>query len=162
MTKSKNFLVAGLLGTVAGVLGGLLFAPQKGEETRSELKGLAQKIAKELKDEKITKKRVVEIFGQAGEKATLQYKTVKTEIASKLAGLKKAGEKIGVEKYGAVVDEVVRGVQSDLKLTKTGLDKLTGYLKDDWKKVSHLVSSDEKKSVKKLARKPKRKLIAKK
>lgn len=162
MTKSKNFLVAGLLGTVAGVLGGLLLAPQKGEETRQELKDLAQKIAKELKDEKVTKKRVVEIFGQASDRATLQYKTVKSEIATKLANLKKAGEKIGVDKYGLVVEEVVKGVQSDLKLTKTGIDKLTTYLKDDWKKVSNVLGSGEKKVVKKLARKPRRKLIAKK
>lgn len=162
MTKSKNYLLAGLLGSVAGVLGGLLLAPKKGEETRNEIKVLAEKIAKELKDEKITKQRVTEIFGQTSDKAMLQYRSIKSDIASKLAGFKKAGERIGVDKYGRVVEEVVEGVQNDLKLTKNGLEKLTAYLKDDWKKVRTIVGFEEKRVVKKLARKPKRKLIAKK
>lgn len=46
MGKFKSFLAGGLL----GVIGGLLIAPKKGEETREKLKEETSKISEKIKD----------------------------------------------------------------------------------------------------------------
>lgn len=46
MGKFKSFLAGGLL----GVIGGLLIAPKKGEETRDKLKEETSKLSEKIKD----------------------------------------------------------------------------------------------------------------
>ena len=50
MANSKGkFLLAGLLGAIAGAVGGLLLAPQSGEKTRKDISKMADAILKQIR-----------------------------------------------------------------------------------------------------------------
>jgi len=93
--KGSGLLLGGLIGTIAGVLGGILLAPKSGKETRKDLVNLANKIAKQANISLTeTKKRTKEIFGDAGEVAVDKYRMIRSQVITKLAALKKAGQQI--------------------------------------------------------------------
>lgn len=137
MTQSKGkFFLAGILGAVAGAIGGLLFAPQSGEETREDIAKLAADISKKVKTEaKETQKRVQEVFGEASETAMVKYNEIKEAVTQKVASVKTAGEDIDKEKYGKIVEGVVEEFKGDLEATKSGATKLIAQLKKDWEKI---------------------------
>lgn len=137
MSKNKGgFFLAGLLGAVAGAVGGLLLAPKSGQETRQDIVKLANRISKNIKTETDeTAKRVRDIYGKATEEAVVKYNNVKNTVVGKVAALKTAGNEINKEKYSKVVEDVVGEFKSDFSATKTGALKLTEYLKKDWEKV---------------------------
>jgi gas vesicle protein len=135
MSKSGKFL-ATLVGATAGVIGGLLFAPQSGRKTREELKKLAMRLTKEAEGTvKSTKEKVEEVFGEATDEAVAKYKEVKLTVMNKVAEVKTAGKEIDREKYMTIVENVVDDFKSDLKTTKSGTIKLIAQLKKDWEKV---------------------------
>ena len=98
---SKNtgkFFLAGLLGAVTGAIGGLLFAPKSGEETRQDILKLANKLVKAVKTEvEDTEDRVVEVFGEATKTAKDKYKEITGKVMEKVAAVKSAGEEIDKE-----------------------------------------------------------------
>jgi len=124
MSNNKTSpLLVGTLGVFAGVIGGLLFAPRAGKETREEM------IAK-----------VRDIFGIYSAEFVEKFENVREAIEKKLIALKKTGTSIDSEKYMTVVDEVVTDFKSDLNTTKDGFEKLTKYLKKDWEKVKKAIA----------------------
>jgi len=137
MSKNKSsFFLAGLLGAVAGAIGGLLLAPQSGKETRKDIVRLANQISKDIKTGVgETKKRVAEIFGKATDETVAKYNEIRNSIIAKIAALKTAGTAIDKEKYTRVVDEVISEFKSDFSDTKNGALKIAGFLKKDWDKV---------------------------
>jgi gas vesicle protein len=137
MSKNKGgFFLAGLLGAVAGAVGGLLLAPKSGQETRQDIANLAAKISKSIKTETDeTTKRVKDVFGKVTEEATEKYNRVKNTVVGKVASLKTAGNEINKEKYSKVVEDVVGEFKADFGATKTGAVKIAEYLKKDWEKV---------------------------
>jgi gas vesicle protein len=135
MAKSGRFL-ATLVGAAAGVVGGLLFAPQSGKKTREELKKMAMRLTDEVEGTvKDTKEKVEEVFGNATEEAMDKYKEIKSMVMNKVAEVKTAGKEIDKEKYAVIVEDVVDEFKSDLKATKSGTTKLIAQLKKDWEKV---------------------------
>lgn len=137
MSKNHgNFFLAGLLGTMAGAIGGLLLAPQSGKATRKDIVKLANKISLKIKTETTeTKTRVEKIFGKISDEAIAKYNEIKDAVVAKVALLKTTGAAIDKEKYVKVVDDVVSDFKSDLLATKTGTEKISEYLKKDWDKV---------------------------
>ena len=129
MTKRKgHWFAAGLLGAVAGAIGGLLLAPQSGKKTRQEISNLAAELSLKVKGKALeTKKVVTAAFGK--------YEKIKNSLMGKVASLKTAGEKIDKVKYGKLVDEVVVEFKDDLKSTKNAAVKIASYLKKDWEKI---------------------------
>ena len=79
MTQSKtvrkgNFFLAGIIGVLAGAVGGLLLAPQSGKKTRREITIIAQNIADQFKTNALdTKKRIEEVFGEVTDAAKEKY-----------------------------------------------------------------------------------------
>jgi len=142
MAKSKGkFLLAGLLGTIFGAVGGLLLAPKSGKETRADILRLAQDISKKIKTETSeTKARVKEIFGKVTDEATEKYNEVKNTVVGKVAALKTAGESIDKDKYGKLVEDVISEFKSDVMATKTGAEKFASYLKKDWERMKKALS----------------------
>lgn len=136
MAKSKNIFMAGLLGAIAGAVGGLLLAPKSGKETRRQISNLAMELANKVKAEsKETASRVKDIYGKTTDDAKRRYDEVRNAVLAKVATLKTAGKEIDKEKYAVLVDEVVADFKSDLTSTKDGAMKITKYLKKDWEKV---------------------------
>jgi gas vesicle protein len=137
MSKGKGSVVlAGLLGAIAGAVGGLLLAPQSGKTTRKNIVKLANEISKKIKTEsKETEARVKEIFGKVTDEAVAKYNEIKDAVVAKVAALKTAGAAIDSEKYSKVVEDVVSEFKDDFKSTKSGATKISGYLKKDWEKV---------------------------
>lgn len=137
MSKNKgSFFLAGLLGAMAGAIGGLLLAPQSGKETRKDIIKMANEMSKRIKvGAGETKKRVEEIYGKATDEAVEKYNSVRNAVIAKVAALKTAGNQIDKDKYAKVVDEVVNEFKSDFSETKNGMSKITTYLKKDWNKV---------------------------
>jgi len=136
---SKNhgsFFMAGLLGALAGAVGGLLLAPKSGKATRKDIVKLANEISKKVKTESVeTKKRAKEIYGKTSDDAVTEYNRVKDAVVAKVAALKTAGTAIDKDKYTKVVGAVIADFKSDLKVSKAGVTKITTYLLKDWEKV---------------------------
>jgi gas vesicle protein len=141
---SKNtggMFLAGIIGALAGAVGGLLMAPQSGKETREAISKLALQISKNIKTETTeTKKRVADIFGKANEEVIDKYNEVKNTVVSKVATIKTAGEEINKEKYGKLVEDVVAEFKEDLSSTKSAAEKIVVYLKKDWEKVKKAIA----------------------
>jgi len=137
MSKSTGkFFLAGLLGAVAGAVGGLLFAPKSGEETRDDILKLANKLAKAIKTEaENTEEKVTEVFGDASKAAKDKYNEISGKVMEKVAAVKSAGQEINKEKYGMIVEDVVSEFKDDFDATKNGATKLANQLKKDWLKI---------------------------
>jgi gas vesicle protein len=134
--KGKNVFLVGMLGAIAGVIGGLLLAPKSGKETRDDIKKLALKLSKEIKTNvEDTESKVKEVFGEVTDATLAKYKEIRTMVIDKVAAVKTAGKEIDKEKYGKIVEDVVEEYKKDLTATKSGAVKLTSQLKKDWEKV---------------------------
>jgi gas vesicle protein len=136
MAKSSKLFLGGLLGAMAGAIGGLLLAPQSGKKTRDDIKKMWLRLNKEVETGvKDTKEKVVEVFGNASEEAMAKYKEIKSAVMKKVAEVKTAGKEIDKEKYVLIVEDVAAEFKDDLKATKGGALKLVAQLKKDWEKV---------------------------
>ncbi len=139
MTQKPNgrkIFLTGLLAAAAGTIGGLLFAPKSGKETRDDLKKLAVKLNKEVKTNVTdTKTKVKEVFGEATEETIKKYKEIKSAVMNKLAEVKTAGKEIDKNKYAMIVEDVISEFKGDLTATKDGMIKLSAQLKKDWEKI---------------------------
>jgi gas vesicle protein len=125
-----------MVGAVAGVVGGLLLAPQSGKKTREDIKKLVAKLGKEMQGTvKDTKEKVEDIFGKATDITMAKYKEIKSAVMNKVAEVKTAGKEINQEKYLSLVEGIVADFKSDFKETKNGATKMISYLKKDWNKV---------------------------
>lgn len=134
--------MAGLLGAMAGAIGGLLFAPQSGKKTREEIAEIAKNISKQIKSSvEDTEDKVKEIFGNANKMAMDKYKEIKTTVIDKVASLKGIGEEIDKDKYSKVVDDVVSDFKEDFSATKNGAIKMASQMKKDWEKVKKALLS---------------------
>jgi gas vesicle protein len=137
MAKSTGkFFLAGLLGAIAGAVGGLLMAPKSGKETREDIINLAAELSKTIKTEATeTKTRVKEVFGKVTDEAVMKYDEIKSAVVAKVASVRTAGEEINKEKYTMIVDDVISEFKDDLDATKTGATKIATYFKKDWEKM---------------------------
>ena len=139
--KSGKFVLAGLLGAVAGAVGGLLLAPQSGKKTREDIVKLAKDIEKKVKTETKEKSAMVkEVFGNASKEAVAKFEEIKSVVIEKVAAVKTAGNEIDKEKYGMIVDEVLAEFKSDLEASKGGVSKMAKQLKKDWQKMKKAIA----------------------
>lgn len=134
--QTGKFFFAGVLGALAGAVGGLLLAPQSGKKTRQEIKDLAEELTLKVKTKADdTKDLVVDVYGKYTEEGKNKYLEIKDAVVTKVAAVKTAGEAIDREKYGKVVEDVVADFKEDLVATKSGSTKIINYLKKDWEKI---------------------------
>lgn len=141
MSKTGKFFLAGMLGAVAGAVGGLLLAPQSGKKTRREIVELANEIALKVKTKADdTRNQVKDIYGKYTEEGKAKYLEIKDAVVAKVATIKTAGEEIDREKYGKVVEDVVADFKEDLEATKSGSTKIINYLKKDWEKIKKAIA----------------------
>lgn len=141
MSKTGKFFLAGMLGAVAGAVGGLLLAPQSGKKTRREIVELANEIALKIKTKADdTRIQVKDIYGKYTEEGKAKYLEIKDAVVAKVATIKTAGEEIDREKYGKVVEDVVADFKEDLEATKSGSTKIINYLKKDWEKIKKAIA----------------------
>ncbi len=139
--QTGKFFLAGVLGAVAGAIGGLLLAPQSGKKTRQEIANLALEISRQIKNKAdITKEQVKDVFGKYTEEGKQKYEEIKSTVVNKVASIKTAGEEIDKEKYSKVVETVVEEFKDDLTATKNGSAKISAYLKKDWEKIKKALS----------------------
>jgi gas vesicle protein len=139
--KKRSAFLAGVIGALAGALGGLLLAPKSGKETRKEVVLLANELAKRLKtkaDE--TKLRIKTIFGKYTDEGIEKYNEINSALIAKVAEVKKTGKEIDKEKYEKVVETVVEEFKGDLTATKESVSKLKKYLKSDWLKIKKVLT----------------------
>lgn len=125
-----------IFSAVAGAIAGLLFAPQSGEETRKEIKKLANSIYKDLESKASDeKKAIVEVFGEVTEATETKFESIKKLLSEKIASLKSAGKGVDKDKYFGIIEEVIREFRGDLQATKDGALKMKKLLAKDWDKV---------------------------
>jgi len=109
-----------LFGAMAGAVAGILLAPKSGEETREDLKKLANEM---------------------GDKANAYYKKARTELELKIEALKAAGQKIDEGKYKELIDEVIAEVKRDGQVTSEVAKIMGNQLKGDWALVKDAITS---------------------
>lgn len=120
MEKKNSTLKGLLLGAIAGLTAGVLFAPKSGKETREDIKNKA-----------------LELTGKARD----LYTKAETELKEKVTALKETGASIDKKAYGKLVDEVVDEVKKDGEVAKETASKMASMLKDDWKKIVEAVKA---------------------
>lgn len=139
--------LAGILGAVAGAVGGLLLAPKSGKETRAELTKLAKEMLVKIETKKEeTKKRVGDIWGNANDETMRRYEEIRSAVAAKSAAIVEAGKNLDRKKYEEVVEDVLGDFKTDFESGKGGWNKLVKYLKSDWKKLRAAVVASPKAS----------------
>ncbi len=138
--NSGKLLLAGIVGALAGAIGGLLLAPKSGKETREDIAKMAKDIADQLKSGSVaTKEKVKEVFGEVTEEAKMKYMGIRDALYAKVAAVKSAGEEIDKERYAQIVDDVVDSFKDDLASAKNGVQKMSLMLKKDWLKVKKAI-----------------------
>ena len=141
--NSGKMLLAGLVGALAGAIGGLLFAPRSGKETREGIARMAKEISDQLKNEtEVTTAKVKEVFGNASENARTKYNEIRDTLYAKVATIKSTGQEIDKEKYTKIVDEVVDSFKDDLNMAKNGVQKMADLLVKDWTKVKRAIAKE--------------------
>ena len=136
MSKTGKLFFAGILGAMAGAVGGLLLAPQSGKKTRQEIVDLAEELALKVKTKADdTRDLIKDIYGKYSDEGKAKYLEIKDAVVLKVSTVKTAGENIDKEKYEKVVEDVVADFKDDLKATKNGSTKIVNYLKKDWEKI---------------------------
>ena len=111
MSSGDDFFKGLLLGAVIGATAGILFAPQSGEKTRSDIK-----------------KYTLEM----GDRANELYLSSKKQLEWKLKEIKKAGKKIDFDQYKRLVMEVVEEFKVDSDVTSETARKIGMKLNEDW------------------------------
>lgn len=91
-----NFLTGVLLGSVAGAVTALLFAPQSGQETRQQI----QQKAVELRDQ--TTSTVENTVAQVQSRAS----QLKADLGEKATNLKQQGQDVLVEQLSAAAKKI--------------------------------------------------------
>jgi gas vesicle protein len=114
MKNSGSFAKGAILGTLAGAVAGLLFAPKSGAETRKDIEKFVKKAQKDA----------VEYLEEA-----------KELVMAKATALKNTGKRLDEQKYVSIVGEVVEELKKDKELTLEAGKKIGVQLKRDWKKV---------------------------
>jgi len=134
--KGGKFVLAGVIGAVAGAISGLLLAPKSGKETRADIVNLAKKIQTDIKTGTVeTKAKVKEVFGNATAEAVAKFEKIKKAVVDKIAAAKTAGKEVNKESYAMIVDDVIADFKEDLAQTKDGVKKMAQMLKKDWDKI---------------------------
>jgi len=143
--RSGNMIMAGIIGAIAGAVGGLLFAPRSGKETRDEILKLAQNISKQIKtNAEDTETRVKQVFGEVTKSTMDKYQLIRSTIVSKVAAVKMAGNDIDRTNYTRIVDLVISEFKDDLAVTKLGASRMAEQMKKDWEKVKKALTDEEK------------------
>lgn len=142
MAKSAGKMIfAGVIGALAGIVGGVLFAPKSGKETRADIAKVAAEISKQIKSSaEDTEARVKEVFGSSGKAATAKYKEIRNTVVGKVAALKTAGDEIDKEKYSMIVDDVVTEFKNDIEMAKGSATKMASQMKKDWEKIKKAIA----------------------
>lgn len=107
----RSFFSGLVFGVAVGAVAGVLLAPKSGEETREDLKKFAVEMS---------------------EKAVAEYNNIQAEVKKRLLVLKAAGEKVDLDVYKNLVNEVIDEFKSDGSVTAEVAKKLGTQLSGDW------------------------------
>lgn len=84
MAMSKKFLKGSLFGLAAGAIGGILFAPKSGEQTRQDIK----RRARELKDDTVDK------YDTIKDKTEEKAGDLKDNVRAKVGAVRRRGARL--------------------------------------------------------------------
>lgn len=149
--RNSKFSAGLVIGAVLGGLSAFLLSPKSGKENRKLLMKKVKELKETLGDTNI-QETVQEIFGDVSEESMKMYKSAKKDLAERLDGLKDQIEDFDQDKYAAMVEDVVEDVKKQVKGSSKHVEKLRGYLLDNWDKLAENVMDGEdikKKSKKK-------------
>lgn len=147
--KHNSKFSAGLvIGAVVGGLSAFLLSPKTGKENRKLLAKKFKDLQDSLGDINI-KEKVQEIFGDATEESMKMYKSAKKDLAKRLDAVKDKIEDFDQEKYVSMVEEVMKDAQTQIKGSSKHVEKLRGYLLQNWNKIADNIEEPVKKKTKK-------------
>lgn len=130
-----------LIGALAGVISGLIFAPKSGKQTRKTILKKIKELQRLLEEKEVDKK-IKEIFGEASEEGKKIFNRVKEELITRLSQLKENIDQFDKNKYLAIINDVIKKVQKEFKKEVNTLDRLRNYLLEQWEKIHE--KSDKK------------------
>lgn len=131
MSKSK-FGTGIILGAIGGAIAALLLTPKTGKDNRKILKKKYEELQAFI-EEKELKQKVVEVMGEAGEKAEAVYTVTKKELNKALTKAQDSLKDMDSNQYTAMVSEVLDTVKKEVKVSSEKLEKIGSYLEKRWK-----------------------------
>lgn len=132
MNNKNSKLGLGLvIGSVLGGLAAFFLSPKTGKENREMVSRKIHELKLKIEEQKI-QERVKEIYGDVTEEGTRMYTMARDEINTRLDELKKTMDEIDIDKYKAMVNDVIERIKSETQTSAEHLAKLRDYFMDKW------------------------------
>lgn len=100
--KMKATALGAVSGTIAGILGGILFAPKSGKETRGQIVETSKKATEQVKETAINVKDQVKNTAIAGKENLVE---AKSRIQQYLADKKNAKQEVATTEEAKIVEQ---------------------------------------------------------
>lgn len=139
--KTSKLGIGLVLGSIIGGLAAFFFSPKSGKENRE----LVSKKIHEIKvmiEEKKVQERVKEIYGDVTEEGTRIYTIARDEMNTRLDELKKSMDEIDMNRYRAMVNDVIDRVKEESQESGDRIAKLRDYFMNKWGEAKHIAKED--------------------
>lgn len=152
--KSSKLGVGLVIGSIIGGLAAFFLSPKSGKENREMVSKKIQEIKLKIEEQKI-QERVKDIYGEVNDEGMRIYTMARDELNTRLDELKNSMDEIDMNRYKAVVNDVISRVKDETQESGDRIAKLKEYFMNKWTEVKHAAKDDVKeisKEVKKVVK----------
>lgn len=131
---------AGILLLIGGMIGAflaLMFGTDENGETKESVRGGVKKTKdgmREFKEKQVDP--FIEVMEEKSREAKLRFDQAVDELEIQLIALKGSLQNLDQEKYGEIVDDVVKKLKKSGNYTNEQLNRLSVYFKEDYDEIA--------------------------
>lgn len=141
--KSSKLGVGLVIGSILGGVAAFFLSPKSGKENRELVSKKIQEIKKMIEEKKI-QERVKEIYGDVTDEGMKLYTMAHDEMNNRLDELKKSMDEIDINRYKAMVTDVIDRIKDESQESGDRISKLKDYFMNKWGEVKDVAKQDAK------------------